>query len=217
MTETAESARAGADMLLARSERPSQRFYSMSGKIQRERADYYNVLERPQQGTLDVPAWMQWFLGCLDRAIEGDQGTLGAVLDKARFWESVSDVSLNAHQRKMLNRPLDGFQGKLTTSKWAEICETSDDSALCDITEFLQLGILGRSTAGGRSTSYTLRRVSASVCQARAACRSVGPNLSRPPKARWPPTRKLRWKSTQCAQLSRLRVQTNQDWESFPD
>ena len=141
-------ARAVADMLLARSERTSQRFYSMSGQILRERADYYSVLERTQKGPLDVTIWMQWFLRCLDRAIEGAQETLGAVMEKARFWDSVRDVSLNARQRNMLNRLLDGFQGKLTTSKWAKICKTSDDSALRDITELLELGILVRSTAG---------------------------------------------------------------------
>ena len=156
-------ARAVADMLLARSERTSQRFYSMSGQILRERADYYSVLERTQKGPLDVTIWMQWFLRCLDRAIEGAQETLGAVLEKARFWDSVRDVSLNARQRNMLNRLLDGFQGKLTTSKWAKICKTSDDSALRDITELLELGILVRSTAGGRSTSYSLRGVASST------------------------------------------------------
>ena len=152
-------ARAVADMLLARSERTSQRFYSMSGQILKERADYYNVLEGTQKGTLDVTTWMQWFLRCLDRAIEGAQEKLGAVLEKARFWDSVRDVSLNARQRKMLNLLLDGFRGKLTTSKWAKICKTSDDSALRDTTELLQLGILVRGSAGGRSTSYTLKGV----------------------------------------------------------
>ncbi len=156
-------ARAVADMLLARSERTSQRFYSMSGQILKERADYYSVLERTQKGTLDVTMWMQWFLRCLDRAIEGAQETLGAVLEKARFWDSVRDVSLNARQRKMLNQLLDGFQGKLTTSKWAKICKTSDDSALRDISELLELGILVRSTSGGRSTSYMLRGVTSST------------------------------------------------------
>ena len=156
-------ARAVADMLLARSERTSQRFYSMSGQILQERSDYYEVLERTQKGTLDVTIWMQWFLRCLDRAIAGAQEALGAVLEKARFWDSVRDVSFNARQRKMLNRLLDGFQGKLTTSKWAKICKTSDDSALRDITELLELGILVRSAAGGRSTSYTLKGVASST------------------------------------------------------
>ena len=156
-------ARALADLLLGRSEQTSQRFYSMSGQILQERADYYKVLEQTQKGTLDVTIWMQWFLRCLNRAIEGAQETLGTVLEKARFWDSVRDVSLNARQRKMLNRLLDGFRGKLTTSKWAKICKTSDDSALRDITELLELGILERSTAGGRSTSYTLKGVASST------------------------------------------------------
>ena len=156
-------ARALADLLLGRSEQTSQRFYSMSGRILQERADYYKVLEQTQKGTLDVTMWMQWFLRCLNRAIEGAQETLRTVLEKARFWDSVRDVSLNTRQRKMLNRLLDGFRGKLTTSKWAKICKTSDDSALRDITELLELGILERSTAGGRSTSYTLRGMASST------------------------------------------------------
>lgn len=152
-------ARALADMLLARSERTSQRFYSMSAQILRERADYYEVLEQTQKGALDVTAWMHWFLKCLERAIDGARKTLGLVLKKARFWDSVRDASLNARQRKMLNRLLDGFKGKLTTSKWARICRTSQDSALRDINELVALGILARSGAGGRSTSYTLAGV----------------------------------------------------------
>ena len=149
-------ARALADMLLARSEGTSQRFYSMSAQILRERAAYYKILERTQKGTLDVTVWMQWFLRCLDRAIDGSRETLGLVLEKSRFWDSIRDVSLNARQRKMLNRLLDGFEGKLTTSKWAKICKSSQDTALRDISELLKLGILARSEAGGRSTSYTL-------------------------------------------------------------
>ena len=152
-------ARALADMLLARSEQTSQRFYSMSAQILQERADYYEVLERTQKGTSDVTVWMQWFLTCLSKAIDGAQETLASVLDKARFWESVRDMSLNARHRKILNQLLDGFEGKLTTSKWAKICKTSQDSALRDITELLELGILVRSGAGGRSTSYTLETV----------------------------------------------------------
>ena len=161
-------ARALADMLLARSEGTSQRFYSMSAQILRERADYYKILERTQKGTLDVTVWMQWFLRCLDRAIDGARETLGLVLEKSRFWDSVRDVSLNARQRKMLNRLLDGFEGKLTTSKWAKICKSSQDTALRDISELVKLGILARSEAGGRSTSYTLAgatsRTSSSNC-----------------------------------------------------
>src|ERR1700730_16019849 len=114
-------ARAIADMALARSERSTQRFYSMSAQIRRERSDYYTMLERTQKGALDVTPWQDWFLSCLHRAIEGSQGTLGAVLEKARFWERFAQQSLNERQIKGLNRLLDGFEGKLTTSKWAKL------------------------------------------------------------------------------------------------
>jgi Fic family protein len=109
-------ARAIADMALARSEQSTQRFFSMSAQIRRERSDYYTTLERTQKGTLDVTPWQEWFLSCLLRAIEGSQDTLGAVLGKARFWERFAQQSLNARQVKVLNRLLDGFEGKLTTS-----------------------------------------------------------------------------------------------------
>ena len=112
-------ARAIADMALARSEHSPQRFYSMSAQIRQERNDYYDILERTQKGTMDVTPWMEWFLGCLGRAIDGAQVTLSAVLDKARFWERIKDVQLNDRQRLVINRLLDGFEGKLTTSKYA--------------------------------------------------------------------------------------------------
>lgn len=148
--------RAIADLALARSEGSSQRFYSMSAQIRQERGDYYDQLERTQQGTLNVTVWMEWFLGCLDRAIEGAQTMLGAVLAKARFWESVRDVSLNERQRLVLNRLLDGFEGKLTTSKYAKLAKCSQDTALRDVTALAEYGVLVRSEAGGRSTSYEL-------------------------------------------------------------
>lgn len=125
----------------------------MSAQILWERAGYYKVLERTQKGTLDVTVWMQWFLRCLDRAIDGSRETLGPILEKSCFWDSVRDVSLNARQWKMLNRLLDGLEGKLTTSKWAKICMSSQDTALRDIGELIKLGVLARSEAGGRSTS----------------------------------------------------------------
>src|SRR5664280_2022507 len=120
-------ARAIADMALARSERSTQRFYSMSAQIRRERSDYYTMLERTQKGALDVTPWQDWFLSCLHRAIEGSQGTLGAVLEKARFWERFAQQSLNERQIKVLSRLLDGFEGKLTTSKWAKLTKCSQD------------------------------------------------------------------------------------------
>ena len=155
-------ARAIADMALARSEGSSQRFYSMSAQIRQERGTYYDVLERTQKGRLDVTVWMEWFLDCLDRAIEGAQVTLAAVLAKARFWESTSGVAINDRQRLVLNRLLDGFDGKLTTSKYAKLTKCSQDTAFRDILILVEHGILIRSRAGGRSTSYGLSGVSES-------------------------------------------------------
>jgi Fic family protein len=149
-------ARAIADLALARSERSPQRFYSMSAQIREEREEYYNILERSQNATLDVTTWMEWFLACLGRAIDGAQTTLSAVLHKARLWQSLRDVPINERQRLLLNRLLDGFEGNLTTSKWAKIAKCSTDTALRDITELVERGILVRNAAGGRSTSYGL-------------------------------------------------------------
>jgi Fic family protein len=153
-------ARAIADLALARSEHSSQRFYSMSAQIRQERAAYYNVLEQAQKATMDVTAWMEWFLACLGRAIDGARTTLAAVLSKARFWEAIRAVPLNERQRLMLNRLLDGFEGKLTTSKWAKIAKCSSDTALRDILDLVERDILVRNPEGGRSTSYSLTRVS---------------------------------------------------------
>lgn len=149
-------ARAIADMVLARSEQSPQRFYSMSAQIRQERNDYYDILERTQRGTMDVTPWMVWFLGCLTRAIEGAQTTLSGVMSKARFWDALRDVSLNDRQRLVLNRLLDGFEGKLTTSKWARLAGCSQDTALRDILQLVERGVLVRSEGGGRSTSYSL-------------------------------------------------------------
>ena len=151
-------ARALAEMLLARSEQTSQRFYSLSDQIRKERSMYYEVLEGTQKGTLEVTAWLKWFLNCLGRAIDSAQDTLAAVVGKARFWDSVRDVPLNSRQRMMLKRLLDDFKGKLTTSKWAKIAKCSDDSALRDINSLLDHRVLVRGRAGGRSTSYELVR-----------------------------------------------------------
>ncbi len=149
-------ARAIADMALARSEKSPQRFYSMSAQIRQERADYYDILEQTQKGTMDITPWMDWFLGCLGRAIDGAQTSLGAVLAKARFWESTRGVPLNERQTLVLNRLLDGFEGKLTTSKYAKLTKSSPDTALRDILPLVERGILVRGPEGGRSTSYAL-------------------------------------------------------------
>lgn len=149
-------ARAIADMALARSENSRQRFYSMSAQIRRERDDYYTRLERAQKGGLDITPWQDWFLNCLLRAIEGAQWTLAAVLEKARFWERVVNEPLNERQIKVLNRLLDGFEGKLTTSKWAKIANCSQDTAYRDILDLVERGALQKNPNGGRSTSYSL-------------------------------------------------------------
>jgi Fic family protein len=149
-------ARAIADMALARSEKSSQRFYSMSAQIRQEREAYYDILEQTQKDGMDITPWMDWFLGCLGRAVDGAESILGAVLIKARFWESVRGVSLNERQTLVLNRLLDGFEGKLTTSKYAKLTKSSQDTALRDILPLVEKGILVRGPEGGRSTSYSL-------------------------------------------------------------
>jgi Fic family protein len=151
-------ARAIADMQLARSEASPQRFYSMSAQIRQERKDYYEILQRTQDETMDVTPWMEWFLACLGRAIEGAQGALSSVLSKVRFWESIADIALNDRQRMMLNRLLDGFEGKLTNAKWAKIAKCSSDTALRDLQYLVDRGILVRGEEGGRSTSYSLAK-----------------------------------------------------------
>lgn len=152
-------ARAIADMALARAEQSHQRFYSMSGQIRKDRAAYYEILERTQKGGLDVTDWMVWFLDCLDRAIAGAAGFLDAVLVKARFWEAVRGVVLNPRQHLMLNKLLDGFEGKLTNAKWAKITKCSGDTALRDLQDLVAKGVLVIDQAGGRSTSYSVRHV----------------------------------------------------------
>lgn len=149
-------ARAITDMALARSENSSQRFYSMSAQIRQERTAYYDILEKTQKGTLNITSWMEWFLGCLGRAIDGAQIALQGILAKARFWESIAGISLNDRQRLILNRLLDGFEGKLTNAKYAKLAKCSPDTALRDIQFLLENGILVRGLEGGRSTSYIL-------------------------------------------------------------
>lgn len=149
-------ARAIGDMALARSENSAQRFYSTSAQIRQERKAYYDILERTQKGTLDVTLWMDWFLSCLGRAIDGAQTALGVVLAKARFWERSKDVPLNQRQRLVINRLPDGFEGKLTTSKYAALAKCSQDTAHRDIVALVDHGILVRNPEGGRSTSYSV-------------------------------------------------------------
>ncbi len=154
-------ARAIADLALARAEGTAQRFYSMSAQIRAERKAYYEALEATQTGNLDITAWLLWFIACLDRAFDGAETILASVMRKARFWEGLADQPLNERQRKVLNRLLDGFEGKLTNAKWAALAKMSPDTALRDISDLVQRGVLERDAGGGRSTSYSLamRRV----------------------------------------------------------
>ena len=149
--------RAIADMALARSEGTSQRFYSLSDRLRAERADYYATLEATQRGDLDITPRLAWFLGVLDRALCDAEATLTGTLRKSRFWESIAGQPINERQRLMLNRLLDGFVGKLTSSKWAQIAKCSQDTASRDIAGWLQQGVLAKGAAGGRSTSYVLK------------------------------------------------------------
>jgi Fic family protein len=153
-------ARALADLMLARSEKSPQRFYSMSSQIRKERNDYYDILEHTQKGTLDITDWMQWFLACLGRAFDGTANTLAVVLRKKRFWEKHAGVVINDRQRMILNKMLDGFDGKLTTVKWANLTNSSHDTALRDIHYLIEHGVLEKDPGGGRSTSYSLKDTS---------------------------------------------------------
>ncbi len=156
-------ARAVGDLFLARADGSPQRFYSLSAQIQRERRAYYDILERTQKASLDVTEWLAWFLDTLHRAVDQAQHMLDAVLAKTRLWQrwtAPGSAPLNERQVKLVNRLLDGFEGKLTSSKWAAIAKCSPDTALRDITELLARGVLRKSDAGGRSTSYELNDAS---------------------------------------------------------
>jgi Fic family protein len=149
-------ARAIADMQLARAEGSSRRFYSMSARIRQEQKAYYNILEKTQKGGMDVTEWLQWFLECLNQALLSTDVILSKVLTKAKFWERNTSVNLNDRQRSMINKLLEGFEGKLTSSKWAVINKCSADTALRDINDLISKGILLKDKAGGRSTGYGL-------------------------------------------------------------
>jgi Fic family protein len=148
--------RAIADLMLARSEKSSQRFYSLSAQIQKERKSYYAILEQTQKGELEITPWIKWFFSCLERSIEEALSNLETILDKARFWEILTEIPLNERQKKMINRLLDGFEGKLTSSKWAKITKCSQDTAYRDIQDLINRGILTKNSEGGRSSSYSL-------------------------------------------------------------
>jgi Fic family protein len=149
-------ARAIADMALARSENTSQRFYSMSAQIRQERNDYYKILEQTQKDELEITPWLTWFLNCLGCAFDDAEQALAHVLEKARFWQKHARAAFNDRQRDMLNSLLYGFEGNLTSSKWAQIEKCSQDTALRDIDDLVKQGILAKDAPGGRSTRYSL-------------------------------------------------------------
>jgi Fic family protein len=150
-------ARALTDMLLAQSDKSNQRFYSMSAQIRVDRKEYYEMLEKTQKGDLDITEWIVWFLNCLINALKSTDITLGRIIRKAKFWTEHTDTLLNERQKKMLNKLLDGFDGKLTSSKWSKIAKCSKDSAIRDINDLIEKNILQKEAAGGRSTNYELK------------------------------------------------------------
>jgi len=152
-------ARAIAYMMLARSERTAQRFYSMSAQIRQERKTYYEILEATQKGELDITRWLEWFLDCLGRAFEQAETILAAVLEKARFWDRFATSVFNERQRAIVNRLLNGFESKMTSSKWAKLAKCSHDTALRDIEDLIRKKVLVKDAAGGRSTSYSLGEI----------------------------------------------------------
>jgi len=149
-------ARALSDLLLAQSENSSQRFYSLSSQILKERKVYYKILKKVQHSKGDITEWLDWFLNCLYRALEASEETMQKVLSKSEFWDKHKDTIINSRQRLMLNKLLDGFDGKLKSSKWAKIAKCSSDTALRDIKDLMQKGILQQEASGGRSTNYEL-------------------------------------------------------------
>ena len=149
-------ARAISDMLLAQSDKSTQRFYSMSAQIRIERNQYYDILEKTQKGDLDITDWIVWFLNCLINALKSTDLVLQRVLFKADFWKKNMGIEMNNRQIKLLNKLLDGFDGNLTSSKWAKIAKCSKDSAVRDINDLIHKGILQKEPSGGRSTNYEL-------------------------------------------------------------
>lgn len=157
--------RALSDMFLAQSDKSTQRFYSMSAQIRIERKQYYEILEKTQKGNLDITDWIVWFLNCLINALKSTDSILTRVLFKAEFWQKHIDTAINDRQRKLLNKLMDGFEGKLTSSKWAKITKCSKDTAIRDINDLIEKGILQKEAAGGRSTNYELIGMPASSIQ----------------------------------------------------
>jgi Fic family protein len=149
-------ARALTDMLLARADKSNQRFYSLSAQIRLDRSQYYHILEKTQKGSLDVTAWMTWFLECLMNALMSTDQVLINVVLKGEFWRKHTNTQLNDRQKKILNQLVKGFDGKLTSMKWSKIAKCSKDTAVRDINDLVLKNVLQKQEAGGRSTSYEL-------------------------------------------------------------
>ncbi len=149
--------RALTDLLLAQSDKSTQRFYSMSAQIRIERNEYYSILENTQKGELDVTAWIKWFLNCLINALKASDKLLQQVIIKANFWSKNAAINLNERQRKVLNKLLDGFEGKLTSDKYSKLTKCSKDTAIRDINDLITKELIQKTAAGGRSTSYVLK------------------------------------------------------------
>lgn len=145
-----------ADMPLARLDVDSARNYSMSAEINRNKKSYYEILERTQKGDLDITEWLLWFFDCLEKAITRASAIIERTLGKTAYWDKFRDIDINERQRKVINRLWDGFEGKLTSSKWAKICSCSQDTALRDINDLISKGMLRNSGEGGRSANYLL-------------------------------------------------------------
>jgi Fic family protein len=150
-------ARAIADLQLCRADGTAERYYSLSAQIRKERNGYYTILEQTQKGSLDITGWLEWFLQCTSRALSAAEETLTSILKKAAFWSAQEKTILNSRQVLLLNKLLDGFEGKLTSSKWAKIAKCSQDTALRDIQDLLQKKVLIKEVGGGRSTSYVVK------------------------------------------------------------
>ena len=150
--------RAIADMALSRADQSRDRFYSLSSQIMKERQGYYLHLERSQKGSLDATEWLAWFLQCLINAIDSANSNLYSTLAKTQFWQHWQGVPFNERQIKLLNRLLDGFEGNLTNKKWSLIAKCSADTALRDITDLLDRGVLSRGSSSGRSTHYLIKQ-----------------------------------------------------------
>ena len=144
------------DMLLARMDSNGQRYYSMSAEIKSNKKGYYDILESTQHGDLDITRWLLWFFKTLEGAIDTTLSITDITLNKKRYWDFFRDVEINERQRKVINRLWDGFEGKLTSSKWGKICHCSQDTALRDIKDLIAKGMLRETPEGGRNKSYLL-------------------------------------------------------------